>query len=266
MYHHHHIVMLLESSAHCYARIQIHSALIELIQYILLALIEHFVMIEFQIAIFDFLSVFVFCNFQIICNENHNGKHNLTCNGSILSINRVNADCQEEQHCSNIRWNCVVKALSVIQRRLLPKLVQKEELRMSQRKDLLQILETLSPEMRDEDYVFCTFENAKYGNYVPLNPIASFQEKEGLTLVIESEIATKYKIKKSSIMKCITLNVHSDLELIGLTAEVSRILSKNDIPANVIAGFYHDHIFVPKDKAQKALKALKTLQFTQSKL
>lgn len=135
-------------------------------------------------------------------------------------------------------------------------------------KDLSQILKTLSPKLRDEDYVFCTFEDGEYGNYLPLNPIASFKEKEGLTMIVQLEIARKYNIMTSGIMKCITLNVHSDLESIGLTAAISKSLANNDISANIMAGYYHDHVFVPKDKAQKAMKVLKSLQVgaSQSKL
>ena len=139
---------------------------------------------------------------------------------------------------------------------------------MAQRgiKDLSKILKTLSPELKHEDYVFCTFKDGQYGNYLPLKPIASFQEKEGLTLVIQYEIARKYKIPLSPIMKCITLNVHSDLEAIGLTAAVAKALTNDGISANLIAGFYHDHVFVQKDKAHQAVKVLKTLQSNQSKL
>ena len=43
----------------------------------------------------------------------------------------------------------------------------------------------------------------------------------------------------------ITLRVHSSLNVVGLTAAVSR-LAERGIPANVIAARYHDHIFTPR--------------------
>ena len=54
----------------------------------------------------------------------------------------------------------------------------------------------------------------------------------------------------------ITLNVHSSLEAVGLTAAVSAKLSAQGISANVIAAYYHDHIFVQSAKAEMALLAL----------
>lgn len=133
-------------------------------------------------------------------------------------------------------------------------------------KDLNELLKTLSPELNDSEYVFCTFNNGKYGDYAHLNPIASFEEKEGLTLVITSFMAKKNKIESSNPMKCITLNVYSDLEAIGLTAAISKILANHGISANIFAGFFHDHVFVQKDKAYQAIKLLTQLQLKHSKL
>ncbi|WP_229764900.1 ACT domain-containing protein, partial [Vibrio cholerae] len=40
------------------------------------------------------------------------------------------------------------------------------------------------------------------------------------------------------------------------TAAFATKLAEHGISANVIAGYYHDHIFVQKEKAQQALQAL----------
>ena len=55
---------------------------------------------------------------------------------------------------------------------------------MSGETDLKAILQTLSPLMLDETYAFCTLPDGKYGDYSEASPIASFQEQEGLTLVV----------------------------------------------------------------------------------
>ncbi len=55
----------------------------------------------------------------------------------------------------------------------------------------------------------------------------------------------------------ITLTVHSSLEAVGLTAAVANKLASKDISANVIAAYYHDHIFVQTSKAEAAVSALK---------
>jgi uncharacterized protein len=56
-----------------------------------------------------------------------------------------------------------------------------------------------------------------------------------------------------------TFDNNSSLQAVGLTAAVSGKLAAKGIPANVVAGFYHDHLFVPSDRAQEALAALREL-------
>jgi hypothetical protein len=53
--------------------------------------------------------------------------------------------------------------------------------------------------------------------------------------------------------------VHSSLETVGLTAAFSTKLGEHGISANVIAGYYHDHIFVQSDLAKSAIDALHEL-------
>ncbi|MCH9673679.1 MAG: ACT domain-containing protein, partial [Gammaproteobacteria bacterium] len=62
-----------------------------------------------------------------------------------------------------------------------------------------------------------------------------------------------------SIFKRITLTVHSSLDAVGLTAAVSTKLAEHDISANIVAGYYHDHIFVQTQRATHAMAALREL-------
>ena len=57
----------------------------------------------------------------------------------------------------------------------------------------------------------------------------------------------------------LTLEIHSALEAVGLTAAVSKALAEANISANVIAAFHHDHIFVDKKDGEKANLILKKL-------
>ena len=127
---------------------------------------------------------------------------------------------------------------------------------MKGEKDLKKLLASLSPHLMDGDFVFCTIQDAGYGDFPELLPIASFREDEGLTLVVRKQHADKAGLSYESIFKCITLKVHSSLEAVGLTAAVSGKLAERGISANVIAAYYHDHIFVQAEKAGAALSAL----------
>lgn len=129
---------------------------------------------------------------------------------------------------------------------------------MSGEKNLDKLLKEMSPTLNDEEYVFIT-TSGEYGDYADLKPIGSFVEKEGLTLVIPKNTALEKGLKFEGAFKKITLEVHSSLDAVGLTAAVATKLKDNDISANVIAAYYHDHIFVQSELAQKAMDCLKEL-------
>ena len=124
---------------------------------------------------------------------------------------------------------------------------------------LERLLVGMSPILKSGEFVFCTFENSKYGDHQELEPIASFIEDEGLTLVLPKQRADEYGLEYESTFGCITLMVHSSLDAVGLTAAFATRLTELGISANVIAGFFHDHIFVQSDLAEKALEGLKQL-------
>lgn len=118
------------------------------------------------------------------------------------------------------------------------------------------LLKSMSPEFRGSEYVFCTVDG-ELADYIHLNPLATYIEAEGLTLILTEEAANKAGLVYEGKYRQITLTVHSSLEAVGLTAAVSAKLTEYNISANVVAAYYHDHIFVQSDKAEKALIALK---------
>ena len=116
------------------------------------------------------------------------------------------------------------------------------------------LLNNMRPVLNTGDYVFC---NVSSFDKIDLKQIiGSFKEEEGITLIISKAYADRLGLNYSSIMSWITLQIHSSLEAVGLTAVFSSILSKNNISYNVIAGYYHDHIFVLKEDAKKAMEVL----------
>ena len=122
------------------------------------------------------------------------------------------------------------------------------------------MLQTLTPQLADGDFVFVTFPDATYGDGGTLSPIAAMMESEGLTLVVPRPKAEEAGIPYEGVFCCITLSVHSSLQAVGLTAAFSRKLTEPGISANVIAGFYHDHLFVQHEDADRAMAALAELR------
>ncbi|WP_283132652.1 ACT domain-containing protein [Enterovibrio norvegicus] len=122
-------------------------------------------------------------------------------------------------------------------------------------KALDQLLASIHPALIDGDWVFCTVSGA-LSEYIALNPRATFQEEEGMTLLVSKSAADQAGLNYEGVYKQITLTVHSSLDAVGLTAAVATKLADKGISANVIAAYYHDHIFVQAEKADPALAAL----------
>ena len=130
---------------------------------------------------------------------------------------------------------------------------------MSGETSLEKLLQTMSPMLRAPEYVFCSIKNASYGDYVSAEPLAMFAEDEGLSLVLTRDAAEQFGLVYDGVFKCISLEVHSSLEAVGLTAAVSSELARHGIAANVVAAHYHDHIFVPREYADRAIDLLSGL-------
>jgi len=123
--------------------------------------------------------------------------------------------------------------------------------------DIKTLLKEINPVLDEAEFVFVTLKQFSLNDdVVKLNPIATFLESEGITAVVPKSTAEQYNHSFHTTIKKITLEVHSSLEAVGLTSAISTALTRNNIPANIIAGYYHDHIFVPKDKATLAMKTL----------
>lgn len=122
--------------------------------------------------------------------------------------------------------------------------------------ELDELLKSMTPEIQVGEYVFCSVDG-NCTDYAHLDPLAFFMESEGLTLILPVKSADKAQLAYESKFKQITLTVHSSLDAVGLTAAVATKLSSYGISANVVAAYYHDHIFVQSEKADEALLALK---------
>ncbi len=127
---------------------------------------------------------------------------------------------------------------------------------MSGETNLAALLANMKPVMNETEYVFVSFPEGKYGDGDHLNPIGMFMEEEGMTMVISKDSAEHNNMAFESTFRCISLQVHSSLEAVGLTAAISKKLAELGISANVIAAYYHDHVFVPSPDSSRAFDAL----------
>ncbi|WP_312390341.1 ACT domain-containing protein [Chryseobacterium sp.] len=128
---------------------------------------------------------------------------------------------------------------------------------MTGEKDLKILLQSMKPEMNEGEYVFCTAEKLPEIDLKEI--VCFFKEKEGITLIIRKELADQLNLSYGFIASWITLKIHSSLEAVGLTAAFSKALTSKNISCNVVAGYFHDHIFVAAKDAEAAMKELHRL-------
>jgi hypothetical protein len=134
-------------------------------------------------------------------------------------------------------------------------LLATKEISVAGETDLRKLLGSMSPALMPDEYVFCSMQG-EYRDFHELSPLASYHEVEGLTLVVLKEVAIANKLSFESVFRGITLTIRSSLDAVGLTAAVTTKLAEKGISTNVIAAYYHDHIFVQTEKAELAIEAL----------
>jgi hypothetical protein len=123
--------------------------------------------------------------------------------------------------------------------------------------NLNKLLKSMTPSLNKGDYVFCTVTNIE--SVAENQMLSFFREAEGITVIIEKTVADSLNLPYTYVAAWITLTVHSSLDAVGLTAAFSTALSNAGISCNVVAAYCHDHIFVAKNDAPKAMRVLEQL-------
>jgi hypothetical protein len=122
-------------------------------------------------------------------------------------------------------------------------------------KNVDSLLKTMNPVLNQGDYVFCISKEGSQA--IMQNAVMIFKEAEGFTYILDKNIADTLQLEYSFVAAWITLTVHSSLEAVGLTAAFSKALADENISCNVVAAFFHDHLFVDKKDAEKTMQVLR---------
>jgi hypothetical protein len=133
-------------------------------------------------------------------------------------------------------------------------------------KDLAALVKGLRPEICPGRFYFASIDPsalltaANFMDYI----VAIFREDEGLTLVYSEEakedLSDLSEKSPAGPFALISLRVESDLYAVGLLSEVTAALAKAGISVNAFSGYHHDHLFVPFDRKDEAMKRLNQLK------
>ncbi|MEQ8293678.1 MAG: ACT domain-containing protein [Roseovarius sp.] len=130
-------------------------------------------------------------------------------------------------------------------------------------RDTAAMIAGMAPVADGVTWHFCTTADAELAARARPTALASFAEAEGMSLVLSEKEAVALGFDTDLPMARITLTVQSALDGVGLTAAVATALATalagEGIPCNMVAGYHHDHVFVPVAQAERALEVLRRL-------
>lgn len=132
---------------------------------------------------------------------------------------------------------------------------------MNGERNLDTLLRSMKPKLVAGEYVFSTLAKEEVES-LTVTPLMTYIEDEGITVVLEKQLAESSGISFGPTWSLITLTVHSDLEAVGFIARMSTELANAGISVNMVSAYYHDHLFVPPDKVERAMEVLKGLSET----
>ena len=128
---------------------------------------------------------------------------------------------------------------------------------MNGEKKLPILLKNMNPILNAGDFVFCQVQNLEG---IDLSELVSFfREYDGISIIVSKSYADLRKLNYSFVSSWITLKVHSSLDAVGFTAAFSKALADHGIGCNVVAAYYHDHLFISKTYSTKAIQILESL-------
>lgn len=136
------------------------------------------------------------------------------------------------------------------------------------------LLASMRPVLSTDEFVFCVVSSSESSHALAaaslLNkhpgilPTGQFQEDEGTTLILKRADADQMGLVYEFVARKITLTIHSSLSAVGFMAAIATHLAQQGISVNPVSGYYHDHLFVPSDRADEAMQHLLLLSHQQA--
>jgi hypothetical protein len=129
---------------------------------------------------------------------------------------------------------------------------------MSGETNLQHLLAGMKPYLHPGTFVFATMAP---GAALParVEPVMVFRESEGTTLILEESDARRAGLDAAFPSRMITLEIHSSLEAVGFLAAITARLAAAGMGVNPVSAYYHDHHFVPADRAAEATRILEEI-------
>ncbi|PSJ57277.1 ACT domain-containing protein [Kumtagia ephedrae] len=124
--------------------------------------------------------------------------------------------------------------------------------------DLAALLAGMRPALQPGLFVFCTLP-ADSPIPAGTDPVMIFREAEGRTLILREEEARGAGLQGTFPCRMVTLEIHSALEAVGFMAAIATRLAAAGMGVNPVSAFFHDHLFVPADRAGEAVAILEAM-------
>jgi hypothetical protein len=124
--------------------------------------------------------------------------------------------------------------------------------------NLQEVLNSMQVSCDEIEYGFATTD--KNANISVADVLGTFQESEGLTILATKQYLEESGLNYEGPFAKLTVEVHTSLELVGLTAVLASKLAEKAISANVFAAYYHDHIFVQYEAREEAIATLSSIK------
>jgi len=124
--------------------------------------------------------------------------------------------------------------------------------------DLTALLAGMRPTLKPGTFVFATLPD---GRPVPpgIDAIMVFREAEGRTLVLGEDAARAAGLAADFPCRMITLEIHSSLDAVGFLAAITQRLAAARMGVNPVSAYFHDHLFVPANRAEEAIEILRSM-------